>query len=64
MRALWIRGRLWLLTAVSGGGLFVMEGCDPTVRDQVFGWCWDGGNRSGNDFYQCFLPGLDPQWPG
>ncbi len=35
MRSLLLRGRIWLLTAVSGGGLFVLSGCDPTVRDTV-----------------------------
>jgi hypothetical protein len=30
-----LRRRIWLLTVVSGGGLFVLGGCDPTVRDTV-----------------------------
>jgi hypothetical protein len=35
MHSWFLRGRIWLLTAVSGGGLFVLSGCDPTVRDTV-----------------------------
>ena len=35
MQSLLLRGRIWLLTAVSGGGLFVLSGCDPTVRDTM-----------------------------
>lgn len=34
MRTWLLRGRIWLLTGVSGG-LFVLSGCDPTVRDTV-----------------------------
>lgn len=35
MQRVLLRGRIWLLTAVSGGGLFVLSGCDPTVRDTM-----------------------------
>ena len=35
MRGLVLRGRIWLLSAVSGGSLLVLSGCDPTVRDTV-----------------------------
>jgi hypothetical protein len=35
MQSLLLRGRMWLLTAVSGGGLLVLGGCDPTVRDTM-----------------------------
>ena len=35
MRGLLLRGRIWLVSAVSGGGLLVLGGCDPTVRDTV-----------------------------
>jgi len=34
MRNKLLRGRKWLLTAASGG-LFVLSGCDPEVRDSV-----------------------------
>lgn len=37
MRNLLLRGRLWLLGAASGGGLLVLGGCDPTVRETVLG---------------------------
>lgn len=35
MRRLLLRGRIWLLSAVSGGSLLVLSGCDPNVRDTV-----------------------------
>jgi hypothetical protein len=35
MRGLLLRGRIGLITAVSGGSLLVLSGCDPTVRDTV-----------------------------
>ncbi len=35
MRRMFLRGRIWLLAAISGGGLFVLGGCDPNVRDTV-----------------------------
>ena len=36
MRGLFLRGKIWLLSAAAGG-LFVMGGCDPNVRDTVLG---------------------------
>jgi hypothetical protein len=35
MQNLFLRGRIWLLMAASGGGLLVLSGCDPTVRDTM-----------------------------
>lgn len=35
MRRLLRRGQLWVLTLAGGGGLFVLEGCDPAVRNTV-----------------------------
>jgi hypothetical protein len=35
MRGLLLRGRIRLLSLISGGGLLVLGGCDPTVRDTV-----------------------------
>ena len=58
MRALWIRSRLWLLAAVSGGGLFVMEGCDPTVRDQVLGGVGTAATGLATTFINAFFQGL------
>jgi hypothetical protein len=37
MRGLLLRGRIWMLSAVSGGTLLALSGCDPTVRDTVLG---------------------------
>lgn len=36
MRGMFLRGKIWLLTAAAGG-LFVLGGCDPNVRDTVLG---------------------------
>jgi len=35
MRRLLLRGRIWLVSAISGGSLFVLGGCDPNVRETV-----------------------------
>ena len=35
MRGLLQRGQLWWLTVATGGSVFVLEGCDPTVRDTI-----------------------------
>lgn len=37
MRGLLLRGRIWLLSAVSGGSLLVLSGCDPNARDTILG---------------------------
>ena len=37
MRRLVLRARIWVLSAVSGGGLLALSGCDPDVRDTVLG---------------------------
>lgn len=34
MRHMLFRGRKWLLTTAAGG-LFVLSGCDPDVRDTI-----------------------------
>ena len=35
MRNLLLRGKIWLMVTASGGGLFVLGGCDPEVRDTM-----------------------------
>ncbi len=35
MRGLLLRGRIRLLSMVSGGSLLALSGCDPTVRETV-----------------------------
>lgn len=35
MRSFLIRSRAWWLTLGAGGSLFVLDGCDPTVRGTV-----------------------------
>lgn len=35
MQRLLLRGRIAMLSAISGGTLLVLNGCDPNVRDTV-----------------------------
>ena len=35
MRVLFTLKHRWLLILAAGGGLFLLEGCDPTVRDTL-----------------------------
>ncbi|MFQ5805723.1 MAG: hypothetical protein ACE5I3_04650 [Phycisphaerae bacterium] len=35
MRGLLLRGRIWSLSAASGGTMLVLSGCDPNVRETV-----------------------------
>ena len=58
MRAWWIRSRLWFLTVASGGGLFVLEGCDPTVREQVLGGVGSAATGLATTFISAFFQGL------
>lgn len=58
MRTLFIRGRIWLYTLVSGGGLFVLEGCDPTVRDTVLGGVGSAATGLSSTFIEAFIQSL------
>lgn len=35
MRQAYLRTKIWIMTAVAGGAVAVLNGCDPTVRDGV-----------------------------
>jgi len=58
MRAWWIRARLWLLAVASGGGVFVLEGCDPDVREQVLTGVGTAATGLATTFIQAFFQGL------
>ena len=58
MRALLTRSRLWLISAVSGGGLLVLEGCDATVRDQVLSGVGTAATGLATTFINAFFQSL------
>jgi len=58
MRRLVTRSRLWLTLLVSGGGLFLLEGCDPTVRDTVLGGVGTAATSLSSTFIQAFMQSL------
>lgn len=58
MRALLTRSRLWLLTVAAGGGLFVLEGCDPTVRDTILGGVGSAATGLASTFIEAFFQSL------
>jgi hypothetical protein len=58
MRNLFTRGRLWLLTAASGGGLLALEGCNPDVRDYVLTGVGSAANSLATTFITAFFQGL------
>lgn len=58
MKAMLIRARFWLMSVASGGGLFVLEGCDPTVRDTVLGGVGTAATSLSGTFIQAFIQSL------
>ncbi|MCK4343222.1 MAG: hypothetical protein KAY37_16030 [Phycisphaerae bacterium] len=58
MRPLFYRGRKWLLTLAAGGGLFVLESCDPTVRDTVLGGVGSAATGLAGTFIEAFIQSL------
>lgn len=58
MRRLFLRTRIWLLAACAGGGLFVLEGCDPTVRDTVLGGVGTAATSLTSTLIQAFIQSL------
>ena len=58
MRRLVTRSRLWLTLLVSGGGLFLLEGCDPGVRDTVLGGVGTAATSLSSTFIQAFIQSL------
>lgn len=61
MRRLFNRGRLWLLTASAGGSLFVLEACDPTVRDTVLSGVGSAATGLAGTFIQAFIESLQAE---
>lgn len=55
MRGLLLRGRIRFLSAVSGGSLLVLSGCDPTVRDTVLGGVESATTTILTTFIQAFF---------
>jgi len=58
MRALLTRCRLWWLMVVSGGGVAVLAGCDPTVREQVLTGVGGAATGLATTFIEAFFQAL------
>lgn len=58
MRAMLTRARFWLISAATGGGLFVLEGCDPAVRDTVLGGVGTAATSLSGTFIQAFIQSI------
>ncbi len=52
------RGQVWALLIASGGGLFVLESCDPTVRDTVLNGVGGAASSLATTFIQAFMESL------
>jgi hypothetical protein len=61
MHRLFNRSRLWLLTVATAGGLFVLQGCDPTVRDTVLTGVGTAATSLTSTFIQAFIQSLQAQ---
>jgi hypothetical protein len=57
MRAMLTRTRLWLIT-VAAAGVFVLSGCDPTVRDSVLNGVGTAATGLASTFIQAFFQSL------
>lgn len=57
MRSILTRGRVWLV-GIATGGLFVLEGCDPTVREQVLAGVGSAATTLATTFIQAFFQAL------
>jgi hypothetical protein len=55
---MWNRSRVWLLGLMSGGGLFVLQGCDPTVRESVLTGVGSAATGLATTFINAFFQGL------
>lgn len=60
MRALFNRRRTRALL-VAGGGLFVLQGCDPAVRDTVLNGVGTAATSLAGTFIQAFIESLKAQ---
>ncbi len=57
MQAWLTRGRVWLLCAATGG-VAVLEGCDPNVRNDVLSGVGAAATGLATTFIQAFFDGL------
>lgn len=57
MSAMFRRGRIWWLSMISGG-VFVMTGCDPSVRDSVLNGVGSAATSLATTFIQAFFQSL------
>ena len=58
MQALRRRSRVWLLAAAAGGSLYVLEGCDPAVRDTVLQGVSTAATGLSTTFIEAFFQSL------
>ena len=61
MRALLKHGRIWTMLVASGGGLLVLDGCDPTVRDTMLNGVGSAATGLASTFIQAFIQSLQAQ---
>ncbi len=52
------RGQVWALLIASGSGLFVLESCDPNVRDTVLNGVGSAASSLATTFIQAFMESL------
>ncbi len=57
MRTWLKRGQVWLVTAAAGG-VFVLEGCDATVRSDVLSGVGSAATGLATTFINAFFQGL------
>lgn len=60
MRTLKTRVRVLLMTSAFGG-MFVLNGCDPQVRDAVLGGVGGAASGLSNAFIEAFITSLQNQ---
>lgn len=58
MRRWMKQGRVWLAISAVGGSTFVLEGCDPTVRDTVLSGVESSATSLFSSFIQAFFESL------
>ena len=58
MRSWKSRGWKWVAIAASGGSLFVLDTCDPTVRDTVLSGVGSATTSLASTFIQAFFESL------
>lgn len=58
MRGLYNRRRLWKVSLVTAGSLFVLEGCDTSVRDTVLTGVGSAASSLASTFISAFIQSL------